>query len=418
MRLGLKASFTALCLLLALGGPLFAAQAGAGGVQPRERYRIKPGDRVQILVFPQGAIYNQTLVVQPDGRIYYPVVGEIVAEGKTVPEIQQAIFDGLREELRNYRVTVTVDPAVVREERVPGRVTILGAIRSPGVQPMQENLRLIELLANAGGPTEQADQQRILITRGESAVAVDVTTAAGRDFALQPGDTVIVPDLPQGAGLTVYAAGAVTRPGPVTFLRPSTILDLMKEAGIGERANLRDARLRRAGQAEDTVIDLHRLWIEGDLSLNLRLAQGDVLVIPENVGNGVYVLGAVARPDFYPLKGGERLIDILVRGGQPNEGANLGKVTLTRRNPDGTTATLRLDLKKLQSQGEITVATMPMMAGDIIVVPQRPPSRAGALDRVLQLTAYLSILTTLQDLTGIDLFGGDSSSGSGSGSGN
>ena len=116
MRRRIIASLTSLCvLLLSLGGPAFAfaAQAGGqgagqpGGAQPpMPPYKLRPGDQIRITVQPQGGIYNVELPIGPDGRIYYPVVGEVIAAGKTIPELTQILTTGLMKELRNFTVTV------------------------------------------------------------------------------------------------------------------------------------------------------------------------------------------------------------------------------------------------------------------------------------------------------------------------
>ena len=48
---------------------------------PTPPYKLRRGDTIRITVMPQGAPYNQDLQIQPDGRFFYPVVGEVVAVG-------------------------------------------------------------------------------------------------------------------------------------------------------------------------------------------------------------------------------------------------------------------------------------------------------------------------------------------------
>lgn len=406
MRRRMIASLTSLCLLLLpLGGPLFAAQAG-GATQPPPRYKLKPGDRLNIDVIPQGLQYNKVLVIQPDGYIYYPVVGEVYATGKTVLEIKDAITLGLAMELRNYRVNVTVEPAATSAVTIePGKVVILGAVRTPNLVQMQKDLRLVDLIALSGGGLDTADLTRIAVTRANGTkVVADLTTEVGRDLLLQPGDTVVVPGQ-DASGLTASALGAVIRPGPVTFVKPGmTLLDLIREAGgfVPDKANPQGGQLKRVGQAAPLDIDLRALWVLGDMSLNLPLVNGDVLIVPEiNASNSVYVYGGVTKPDVYPLKGGEKLIDILVKGGAPLESANLNKVTLNRRNPDGTFTQVKLDLKRLQRSGDVSVAMVELQAGDIIMVPIRPPRGPSSFERIAAITAVISGLTSLQQLFGL-----------------
>src|SRR5262249_8365051 len=125
MRRRIIASVTSWCLLLlSLGGPLFAAQMAE---QPAQPYRVRPGDRLHIDVIPQTQ-YTRDVVVLPDGRIYFPIVGEVTAAGKTVPELTDIIQRGLAKELRNHTVTIGVEPREVAPGAQP-RVTLMGEVR-------------------------------------------------------------------------------------------------------------------------------------------------------------------------------------------------------------------------------------------------------------------------------------------------
>src|SRR5207253_10403334 len=89
-------------------------------------YRLGPGDMLEIVV-PTHDGFNASITVQPDGRIYYPFVGEIMVTGLTIPELTERIRRGLEKELRGPQVTISM-----REVR-PGlssRVTVTGAVRA------------------------------------------------------------------------------------------------------------------------------------------------------------------------------------------------------------------------------------------------------------------------------------------------
>lgn len=93
-----------------------------------------------------------------------------------------------------------------------------------------------------------------------------------------------------------YVLGQVVKPGvvPMTDV-PLTITELISQAGgLQEKADLRGATLLRGEKR--IPIDLYALFYEGDVSQNLRLQSEDVLTIPENIHNKVFVLGEVNRP--------------------------------------------------------------------------------------------------------------------------
>src|SRR5262249_16341013 len=165
-------------------------------------------------------------------------------------------------------------------------------------------------------------------------------------------------------------------------------------------ADLSRAVLRRPGEDQPIAIDMDQLWNHGELSLNLRLVQGDVLVVPKNTSNLVYLLGGVTRPDPYPIRPRDPILDILVPGGSPTQDANLAKVTLTRTLPGGGTTTMKLDLKKLKKGGDITVAQSPVEPGDVIVVPTSKPKETGQ-QRIQTITSLISLLVSLSTLSQI-----------------
>lgn len=413
MRRRVIAAVTSLSfILLSLGGPVFAAQMQqpGGAQQPPPPYRLRPGDVITVTVTPQGGVYNRQVKILPDGRIYYPVVGEVVAAGKTVTEVRDILDRGLAAELRGHRVSVDVTPGPDPVPGAPGgraiddqgrgRVTVMGAVRQPQVLGLLENMRLPEAIVQAGGPAPDADLSRVTITRDDLTVAtVDFYSEAGRLFRLRAGDIVVVPGS-QGSALSAAALGEVVRPGPADNLRPgATLLDLMKAAGgPTPNADLKNATLHRVGTEGPIPIDLEALWVRGDVSLNQRLVSGDALAIPRNKANYIYVLGGVSKPGAYPVRGGETFADILAQGGTPTESADLSKVTLSRlSSPGGTRAVKKIDLAKM-NQGDTSVLGLEVQAGDIIVVPTRK-NRLGQQNRSLNnfamVTSLLGLVTAL-----------------------
>ncbi len=93
-----------------------------------------------------------------------------------------------------------------------------------------------------------------------------------------------------------YVMGEVEAPGqfPITDV-PPTVADFIAQAGgLKESANLRAATLIRNDR--ETPLDLYALYYQGDMRQNLRLQPGDVIQIPENRYNKVFVLGEVSQP--------------------------------------------------------------------------------------------------------------------------
>jgi len=137
----------------------------------------------------------------------------------------------------------------------------------------------------------------------------------------------------------VYVTGEVMKPGviPITD-QPLTVLDALNLAGGGtsltqgggQEADLSHVTLNRMGEIR--TIDVLALLHGGDVSQNIRLQDGDVLHVPDNSLNKVFVLGEVNKPSSLPIHQGhlsliEAIGDV---GGFDMTAANPGKVYVIR----------------------------------------------------------------------------------------
>src|SRR5437763_16351199 len=86
---------------------LIASTSTSGWTAEPPEYRFAPGDVIDVTVAPQHA-FDRTLIVQPDGKISYPVVGQLQAQGMTVAQLSQQLQAGLNRDLVNPRVTISL----------------------------------------------------------------------------------------------------------------------------------------------------------------------------------------------------------------------------------------------------------------------------------------------------------------------
>ncbi len=186
--------------LLALATVAVAALVACGGSQasrkpaasrPPMEYRIGVEDVVEVSVWKEPEL-STTAPVRPDGRITVPLAGEIKAAGRTAKQLEREIAGKLAERIASPVVSVGV-------KEVGGRVFVLGEVARPGVYPLRGALNLLEALALAGGLTEFADPDDIVVLRraaadGERRIRVSYGDAVGGKalFDLLPGDTVVV----------------------------------------------------------------------------------------------------------------------------------------------------------------------------------------------------------------------------------
>ncbi|WP_425040542.1 polysaccharide biosynthesis/export family protein [Primorskyibacter sp. S187A] len=156
-------------------------------------YRVKPGDTLFVYVFDNPDLV-QTVIVGPDGRFNYPLVGTVKAEGMTLNAIDSVLTRRLSQNILQPEVTVTLNEVASR------RVFVTGEVISPGVFDVSEPVSVVQAISMAGGFTAFANRSQIIVynpSRGaDSRRSFDyeafLRNPSGRDFALRPGDTVIV----------------------------------------------------------------------------------------------------------------------------------------------------------------------------------------------------------------------------------
>jgi polysaccharide export outer membrane protein len=143
-------------------------------------YRIGPGDRLALSVFREESLSGE-FTVNELGVASLPLVGDIQAAGKTLPEFRADLVTLLGSEfVRDPNVTVNV---------VNYRpVYVLGEVTRPGEYAYNERMTVYALVAMAGGFTYRANQN-IAMVRHENDPeerAYELTSGA----AVLPGDTI------------------------------------------------------------------------------------------------------------------------------------------------------------------------------------------------------------------------------------
>jgi polysaccharide biosynthesis/export protein len=169
--------------------------AASTSVRPwnEQEYRLGPGDKLRVEVYREPQL-SQSLQVRPDGKITLPLVGDVMATGRTSAELRDSLTTSLKEYVTNPVVTVIV------VEATAAQVFVMGEVTNPGVQVMQGPLTALQALAQAGGFKEFADTGDIRILRkgttGTQTIDFNYKDAIkGRiePVYLQPGDTIVVP---------------------------------------------------------------------------------------------------------------------------------------------------------------------------------------------------------------------------------
>ncbi|MBI4459405.1 MAG: polysaccharide biosynthesis/export family protein [Acidobacteria bacterium] len=172
-------------LLGAQGRPAPANSFGDG------EYFLGPEDVVEVWIWKEADL-STTVVVRPDGRISLPLIGELVAKGKSAMQLQEEVRNKLRSYLEEPVVTV-----IVKEINYP-KVSVLGKVHKPDVYKIKQKITVLDAIAMAGGFTDYAKRDKVVVLRNNSSsqqkIQVDLKRPdeRNRPFYLQPFDTVYV----------------------------------------------------------------------------------------------------------------------------------------------------------------------------------------------------------------------------------
>lgn len=140
------------------------------------------------------SLYINGFGVDKNGQVELPTIGKVKVQGLTVPEAQDVIQRKINDRFNNATVILKL---------VSYRVSVLGDVQRPGTYFVYNNqITILEALAQAGGANEFADKEKVTLMRqsdrGVQAIYVDLGSTdvlTSEYYYLLPGDVVYVPTL-------------------------------------------------------------------------------------------------------------------------------------------------------------------------------------------------------------------------------
>ncbi|MEN1959472.1 polysaccharide biosynthesis/export family protein [Luteimonas sp. MJ246] len=166
--------------------------SATGAYEGGTDYRIGTSDLLKITVFGVQELERQARV-NSNGQITLPLIGGVMAGGKTIPELEKELAEQYSDGfLQNPQVSVFV------EEYTSQRVTVEGSVEKPGIYPLTGRITLLQAIAMAEGLDELADQRGVVLFRqvnGERrAAAFDMSLVRSGEMQdpMVYGDDIIV----------------------------------------------------------------------------------------------------------------------------------------------------------------------------------------------------------------------------------
>jgi polysaccharide export outer membrane protein len=240
-------------------------------------YAIGPQDVLIITVWEHADLSGK-FSVEADGTISFPLIGRTKVGGLTVQSaeqvLQKLLSDGY---VRQPQVRIAV------EQYRSQQIFVMGEVRSPGGYPFTGELTLLEALAKAGGATERAGSEVVLVRPADGAhtsgpVLPDAKGGASQvtrinleelqrkgsvgAVELRPRDTIFVPKAE-----TVFVFGHVARPGEYPIRSATTLLQALSLAGgVTDRGSTRRIQVVRIVDGRETKLDIkvHEIVQPGD----------------------------------------------------------------------------------------------------------------------------------------------------------
>ncbi len=289
----------------------------SGTVQFNESaYRVGPGDVLSFSVYHQDDLSQKNILVRSDGMASFNGVGELSVSGRSINNIQNLLEERISELVIDPIVTLTIS------QTKPGTIYLAGAIKRPGMYQLSTgnqnssigpnasnpisriDLRLSNILSNAGGIKINADLERVQIKRknrnGEIILTVNLWKMlkegdSEQDVMLQSGDSIYIPALEKMAlDNEDYALVLNSSIGPETF--PVRVIGQLSKPGIyglqGNSPYLNSAIAMAGGytlNANKKVVAIRRFTNNTDVStlyvdpnkMDIVLRPNDIIVVSE-----------------------------------------------------------------------------------------------------------------------------------------
>lgn len=308
-------------------------------------------------------------------------------------------------------------------------VKVIGAVGKPGRYEWSDEMSLIDVLAHAGGPTNDADIANIRVLTTEHDKAGKVRTVGfnlnkfvekGGDVSMVPviraGYTIEVPVLPrspidnkaiwtqQDPKSTIYVFGEVGQPGRYNFNEQLNFLDILSAAnGPTEKADLHDVHvIDRQGVYPQVIhVNLALYFETGDPELIPKVLPGDAIYLPQknkdytetNTRHVIKVLGEVKNPGRYRYSSNMTILDLLSAAGGPTTSALVSKILVVNMGTKLETQATTFNLLKFSKSGDLSMLPA-LREGDVIYVPNNDEDFRKQFAQALQNIANAAVIVS------------------------
>jgi polysaccharide biosynthesis/export protein len=336
------------------------ALSAASRALPPHDYVIGNGDLLAVQVFDVQELSREVRVSQT-GTIGIPLVPvRLHISGLTETQAQSKIA----EVLEANGLVSHPDVSVTVKEHKSKPITVVGAVMHPMVYQADRQISLVEVLAEAGGISNDAGNT-VIISRLETDPASDSEPPAISSSDAAPTPVLVTPNSVPATPNTVSPAGL---PSAEDTSRAAASASSSAAKSIDPPAPAPPPI------ANTITVNLGRILETGDTSSNIILQPGDVVTVPH--AGIVYALGAVSRPGGFVIandRGQLTTLKLLSLAGGLERTAKSDHAVIVRRDANGGQHEVDVNLSKvLKFQAE----DVHLQPSDILYVPKSATKQA------------------------------------------
>ncbi|WP_295878528.1 polysaccharide biosynthesis/export family protein [uncultured Thiohalocapsa sp.] len=244
------------------------------------------GDILSVSVYDEPDLSVTGVPIRPDGRISFPLIGDVQAAGRSV----DALADAITERLARFVIAPRV--SVIVTELNSLNYTINGEVTKPGVYPLVTDVSLTQAVARAGGfkkgqfrssSVEVADLSTAFIARQGQVLPVDFTRLFRQgdlrfDIELQDGDYI---SIPSGLSKEVYIVGEVNKPAQFAFREAMPMSrSLALAEGFTREADLSRVHIVRGALSNPQLIVVNFRDVLNGRAQDVQLEPNDIVYVP------------------------------------------------------------------------------------------------------------------------------------------
>ncbi len=341
------------------------ALSAASRALPPHDYVIGSGDLLAIQVFDVQELSREVRVSQT-GTIGIPLVPvRLHVAGLTEIQTQRKIA----EVLESNGLVSHPDVSVTVKDRKSKPITIVGAVQHSMVYQADRQVTLIEVLAEAGGISNDAGDT-VIITRLETDPASDSEPPAIGSADAAP--TPLLQGTPKSESAAPATASRASGDSPALDATERTPAEISSSAPPAKSTDAPDPVPPPI--ANTITVNLARILENGDTSSNVVLQPGDVVTVPH--AGIVYALGAVTRPGGFVVsndRGQLTTLKLLSLAGGLDHAAKSDHAVIVRHDGNGQQHEVEVDLRKVMKFEAEDVRLQP---SDILYIPKSATKQA------------------------------------------